>query len=307
MSAYIRQKAKSKYRNRMRLERASQKEPSDINNMSDDRVKRCRERKIIKTSGRVNSDVFAQNKRLYSEDDCEIRDIFERNIIIVQECDDNGVADYDSEGTICEKSDTEVIDEKGYQAKEVVFEDCIPSVGFDSSRCLTAVQKGMCWQWSDQERAAKPSKQASVTAYLCKQNKDGQKKMGRPSSSSSENQETRTPYPSQYPQRGLRSGDPGTGPTAPKPCYSGYGHHPDKKSPVCRTAEHTKRRRYKQTFTIELSASVKLDSQQSVRRPRDPPPIAGLPSITSVNPSTISQTLPSDGSTDGPPRSDDIP
>ncbi|KAJ8881496.1 hypothetical protein PR048_017977 [Dryococelus australis] len=54
---------KSKYRNRIRLERVSQKQSSDIHKTPYDRVKRCRERKInIKVSERVNVDVFTQNK-----------------------------------------------------------------------------------------------------------------------------------------------------------------------------------------------------------------------------------------------------
>ncbi|KAJ8888023.1 hypothetical protein PR048_007508 [Dryococelus australis] len=53
--AYTRQKSKSKYRNRIRLERASQKQSSDTHETPYDRVKRCRERKIdIKASERVN-------------------------------------------------------------------------------------------------------------------------------------------------------------------------------------------------------------------------------------------------------------
>ncbi|KAJ8867138.1 hypothetical protein PR048_033002 [Dryococelus australis] len=43
MSAYTRQKAKSKYRNRIRLERAPQKQSSDAHKTPYDRVKRCRE------------------------------------------------------------------------------------------------------------------------------------------------------------------------------------------------------------------------------------------------------------------------
>ncbi|KAJ8872847.1 hypothetical protein PR048_026463 [Dryococelus australis] len=63
-SAYTRQKAKSKYRNRIRLERASQKQSRDTHKTSYDRLKRYRERKIcIKASERVNVDVFTQNKR----------------------------------------------------------------------------------------------------------------------------------------------------------------------------------------------------------------------------------------------------
>ncbi|KAJ8891678.1 hypothetical protein PR048_004206 [Dryococelus australis] len=51
--------AKSKYRNRTWLERASQKQSSDTHKTPYDRVKRCRERKInIKASERVNVDVF---------------------------------------------------------------------------------------------------------------------------------------------------------------------------------------------------------------------------------------------------------
>jgi hypothetical protein len=54
MSAYTRQKAKSKYTNRIRLERASQEQSSDTHKTPYDRVKRCRERKKMKASERVN-------------------------------------------------------------------------------------------------------------------------------------------------------------------------------------------------------------------------------------------------------------
>ncbi|KAJ8872339.1 hypothetical protein PR048_025943 [Dryococelus australis] len=61
ISAYTRQKAKSKYRKRMRLERASQTQSSDTHETLYDRVKRCRERKInIKASERVNVDLVAR-------------------------------------------------------------------------------------------------------------------------------------------------------------------------------------------------------------------------------------------------------
>ncbi|KAJ8897821.1 hypothetical protein PR048_003174 [Dryococelus australis] len=64
ISAYPRLKAKLKYRNRIRLERASQKQSSDTHKTPYDRVKRCREHKInIKASERVNVDVFTQNKQ----------------------------------------------------------------------------------------------------------------------------------------------------------------------------------------------------------------------------------------------------
>ncbi|KAJ8888190.1 hypothetical protein PR048_007677 [Dryococelus australis] len=54
-SAFTRQKAKSKYINRIRLERVSQKQSSDTHETPYDRVKRCRERKInIKASECVN-------------------------------------------------------------------------------------------------------------------------------------------------------------------------------------------------------------------------------------------------------------
>ncbi|KAJ8884250.1 hypothetical protein PR048_016107 [Dryococelus australis] len=46
MSAYTRQKANSNYINRIRLERAPQKQSSDTHKTPYDRVKRCRERKI---------------------------------------------------------------------------------------------------------------------------------------------------------------------------------------------------------------------------------------------------------------------
>ncbi|KAJ8866217.1 hypothetical protein PR048_032060 [Dryococelus australis] len=67
MSAYTRQKAKSKYRNRIRLERASQKQSSDIYKTPYDRVTRCRERKInIKASERVNTTELMIHSRLTS-------------------------------------------------------------------------------------------------------------------------------------------------------------------------------------------------------------------------------------------------
>ncbi|KAJ8872301.1 hypothetical protein PR048_025905 [Dryococelus australis] len=52
---YTRQKSKSKYRNNIRLERASQKQSSDTHKTPYDRVKRCRERRInMKASEPVN-------------------------------------------------------------------------------------------------------------------------------------------------------------------------------------------------------------------------------------------------------------
>ncbi|KAJ8881872.1 hypothetical protein PR048_018358 [Dryococelus australis] len=57
MSTYNHQKTKLKYRKRIRLERASQKQSSDTNKTPCDLVKRCRERKInIKASERINID-----------------------------------------------------------------------------------------------------------------------------------------------------------------------------------------------------------------------------------------------------------
>ncbi|KAJ8890880.1 hypothetical protein PR048_010389 [Dryococelus australis] len=55
--------------NRIRLERASQKQSSGTHKTPYDQVKRCRERKIIniKASERVNVDVFMQNKRPYED------------------------------------------------------------------------------------------------------------------------------------------------------------------------------------------------------------------------------------------------
>ncbi|KAJ8897438.1 hypothetical protein PR048_002784 [Dryococelus australis] len=55
---------KSKYRNRIRLERASQKQSSYTHKTPHDRAKRCLERKInIKASERAKVDVSTQNKR----------------------------------------------------------------------------------------------------------------------------------------------------------------------------------------------------------------------------------------------------
>ncbi|KAJ8888419.1 hypothetical protein PR048_007909 [Dryococelus australis] len=60
---YTRQKAKPKYRNRIRLQRAPQKKSSNTHKTLCDRVKRCREREInTKASERVNVDVYTQNK-----------------------------------------------------------------------------------------------------------------------------------------------------------------------------------------------------------------------------------------------------
>ncbi|KAJ8897320.1 hypothetical protein PR048_002666 [Dryococelus australis] len=68
MSAYNRQKAKSKYEIRKRLERASQKQSSDTHKTPNDRVTRCRERKkYTKATEYVNVDVFMQNKRPMAE------------------------------------------------------------------------------------------------------------------------------------------------------------------------------------------------------------------------------------------------
>ncbi|KAJ8883406.1 hypothetical protein PR048_015249 [Dryococelus australis] len=54
----------SRHRNRIRLERASQKQSSDTHKTPYDRVKHCRERNInIKASERVNVAVFTQNKQ----------------------------------------------------------------------------------------------------------------------------------------------------------------------------------------------------------------------------------------------------
>ncbi|KAJ8895399.1 hypothetical protein PR048_000731 [Dryococelus australis] len=64
ISAYIRQNAKSKYRNCIRLERASQNQSSSTHKTPYDRVKRCRKRKInFKASELVNVGVFTPNKR----------------------------------------------------------------------------------------------------------------------------------------------------------------------------------------------------------------------------------------------------
>ncbi|KAJ8881877.1 hypothetical protein PR048_018363 [Dryococelus australis] len=63
MSSYTLQKAKSKYRNRIRLKRASQKHSSDTHKTPYNRVKRCRERKInIKAPESVNVDWTAFNR-----------------------------------------------------------------------------------------------------------------------------------------------------------------------------------------------------------------------------------------------------
>ncbi|KAJ8898396.1 hypothetical protein PR048_003756 [Dryococelus australis] len=61
MSAYTRQIAKSKYRNRIRLEKASQNKSSDIHETPYYQVKRCRElKKYTKASERVNAGVFTK-------------------------------------------------------------------------------------------------------------------------------------------------------------------------------------------------------------------------------------------------------
>ncbi|KAJ8898306.1 hypothetical protein PR048_003666 [Dryococelus australis] len=64
ISACTRQKAKSKYRNRIQMERAPQNQSIDIHKTPYDRVKWCQKRKMnFKASERVDVDVFTQNKR----------------------------------------------------------------------------------------------------------------------------------------------------------------------------------------------------------------------------------------------------
>lgn len=54
MSAYTRQKANSKYINRIRLEKASQQLSSDTHKTPYHTVRRCRERKTMRASERIN-------------------------------------------------------------------------------------------------------------------------------------------------------------------------------------------------------------------------------------------------------------
>uniref|UniRef100_T1HJJ0 Uncharacterized protein n=1 Tax=Rhodnius prolixus TaxID=13249 RepID=T1HJJ0_RHOPR len=53
MSAYTRRKAKTKYRDRIRLERASQEQSNGNNKTPYDRVKLCRERKRMIAAERI--------------------------------------------------------------------------------------------------------------------------------------------------------------------------------------------------------------------------------------------------------------
>ncbi|KAJ8896098.1 hypothetical protein PR048_001440 [Dryococelus australis] len=61
MSAYTRQKVESKYRNRIRLERAPQKKSSDTHKTPYDRVKRCRE--LVKSTSYMR--LYVYYLRLY--------------------------------------------------------------------------------------------------------------------------------------------------------------------------------------------------------------------------------------------------
>ncbi|KAJ8897203.1 hypothetical protein PR048_002549 [Dryococelus australis] len=109
----------------------------------------------IQSVGSIKKFIFTPpdvNTYRNSEDDPEICGIDEREII-VQEDDDNGVEENDSEVTTYEQGDTEVI------AKE-----------------------------NKKDQLSLLDFKASVATCLFKQNKDGQKKRGRPSSSSIENQ-----------------------------------------------------------------------------------------------------------------------
>ncbi|CAD7081884.1 unnamed protein product [Hermetia illucens] len=54
MPAYTRRKANSKYKNRIRLERASQQQSNGINKTPYDRVKQGRQRKIMNAADRIN-------------------------------------------------------------------------------------------------------------------------------------------------------------------------------------------------------------------------------------------------------------
>uniref|UniRef100_T1HX08 Uncharacterized protein n=1 Tax=Rhodnius prolixus TaxID=13249 RepID=T1HX08_RHOPR len=57
MSAYTHRKAKTKYRDRIRLERASQEQSNGNNETPYDRVKLCRERKRMNAAERINDGV----------------------------------------------------------------------------------------------------------------------------------------------------------------------------------------------------------------------------------------------------------
>lgn len=54
MSAYTRREANSKYKNRIRLGRAPQQQSNGTNKTPYDRVKQCRQRKIMNTAYRIN-------------------------------------------------------------------------------------------------------------------------------------------------------------------------------------------------------------------------------------------------------------
>ncbi|GFR11785.1 uncharacterized protein TNCT_345321 [Trichonephila clavata] len=54
MLVYTRQKAKSKYRDRISLERASQEQSNGSNKTPDDRVKQCQKRKRMNAAERID-------------------------------------------------------------------------------------------------------------------------------------------------------------------------------------------------------------------------------------------------------------
>ncbi|GFS62937.1 uncharacterized protein TNCV_2054221 [Trichonephila clavipes] len=54
MSGYTRQKAKSKYRDRIRLKRASQEQSNGTNKTPHDRIKQCQERKRMNAAERID-------------------------------------------------------------------------------------------------------------------------------------------------------------------------------------------------------------------------------------------------------------
>jgi hypothetical protein len=84
MSAYTRGKAKSKYRNRIRLERASQQQSRDAPQTPYERLKRCRERKKASAAAaiRVNDGASTSTAAAPMQVDNEMRKHYESNIDI---------------------------------------------------------------------------------------------------------------------------------------------------------------------------------------------------------------------------------
>lgn len=92
MSAYTCQKTKSKYRDRIRLEKSSQKQSNDTNKTPYDRVKQCQGRKRMNAAERINDDAstFADGTVEVIHVDDEISSISTPDYVDIDKLEGNG-------------------------------------------------------------------------------------------------------------------------------------------------------------------------------------------------------------------------